>query len=115
MKTTIIVAVILLFAGVVQAQSAPTVQQCRADASTWKPHGRTDIENGPVPYTELLSRAAELRACGMTYPDDTQNPNFKWVMLASVYDHAAHVRLAEFISRHNLGEKFIAEDEAGKR
>jgi len=33
MKTTIIVAVILLFAGVVQAQSAPTVQQCRADAT----------------------------------------------------------------------------------
>ena len=116
MKTTIIVAVILLFAGsIAQAQSVPTVEQWRADANAWRPHGRTDIENGPVPYTELLSRATEVRMCGMTYTDDTQNPNFKWVILAYVYNYAARVRLVEFISRHNLGEKFIAEDEAGKR
>lgn len=104
------VAVLVVAAVGQEVKHAPTVEQCRADQKLWM--AKLEGENGLkyVSYKELRGWRSVMNDC-----EDVDSD------LRDRYDHtgseilaAKAMRLEDFIDRHGMWEKFIAEDEQGK-
>jgi hypothetical protein len=104
---------LLLLLGSLPAQEvkhAPTVEQCRADQRLWldKLEGSAD----PLPTFVTLNRwSLEMADCGSVDPaNDTRYYNVRAEITAIQV-----TRFLDFLARHELFDKFIEEDNAGKR
>ena len=89
-----------------EIEHAPTVEQCRADASVWQ------VENLSRPsQRELIARYGEMDKCISVDTDRAgRYANVAFVIMGEMYS-----RTWNYIGRHNLRQQFYAEDDAGKR
>jgi hypothetical protein len=109
-----------------QVEHAPTVAQCRADADIWgvpkatasTPNDyqfrnliRDVAHNQAVTAKKLDVRINELSRCMLT--DTAQS--FRYEQGSRAYTIAEFMRMADFVSRHNLENQFYQEDDQGKR
>jgi hypothetical protein len=95
-----------------QIEHAPTVDQCQADQRLWlhRMEDTNDKLNDVTAYT-LLGWSKEMQACdAVDHANSFLYLNTKAEIWAEKYK-----RLADFVDRHNLWEKFIEEDAAGQR
>ncbi|MDP9161979.1 MAG: hypothetical protein M3O09_17355 [Acidobacteriota bacterium] len=105
--------VLLLFVAVAisraQVKHAPSVEQCRADQRLWL----AQLESsGSLPnYRTLQGWNHEMGECSSV---DSENQARYFNVRAEVVAEQAS-RVEEFLSRHNLYDKFIEEDNMGKR
>jgi hypothetical protein len=87
-----------------EVKHAPTVEQCRADQRLW-------LSNyASTGFAELTSRVAEMRDCEKVDPASADRyHNTGDEILAE-----QALRLQGFLYRHNLYNKFLAEDAQGR-
>ena len=92
-----------------QVEHAPTVAQCQADQRLW----RAQIDEGAssLKYEVLHERVGEMIACNDVDPPNTT----EYYNTASLTFAAMAARMNKFIQRHQLWDKFLEEDAAGKR
>ena len=96
-------------------EHAPTVEQCRADASVWS---AKDADVKTPTMKELWSRVLEMNQCLQVDPvESAHDYTFKYLTVSrNVTDEYAR-RVISFINRHDAAwkGKFDSEDAAGKR
>ncbi len=115
MKTSIILALVILLFPVSnfsqQVEHAPTVAQCQADQAVWL--SKLENEHGldDVAYLSLTAWVNEMLQCKIV----DQSNGTKYSNTASEAVAAQQVRASDFIYRHSLWQKFLAEDAAGQR
>jgi len=95
-----------------RVKHAPTVEQCQADQRLWF----SRLEGGdsakiPEPYDVLSEWASEMGECDKVDPPNRQ----KYYDTHSEIQAYQFVRVMDFMDRHDLWDKFKAEDAAGKR
>ena len=100
--------------GTGQVEHAPTVAQCQADQRLWFAEIEADAKgsNKGLPTLAVI-RAwhSEMMDCQDVDPDN----RYKYSNTHSEITAEELLRLRHFMDRHDLWEKFIAEDAAGKR
>jgi hypothetical protein len=103
----------LLFAGtahVQEVQHAPTVEQCRADQRLWFDKLENTTETLPT-YHTLRGWSDEMGDCEHVDPEN----KLRYYNVVGEIAGERTVRFVDFLTRHELYDKFIEEDEAGKR
>jgi hypothetical protein len=111
MKRILILSVFVLVA-VGQSQDvkhAPTVAQCQADQRLWLSELESDATS--ITFTTLRDWIIEMGDCRKI------DPVHDWAYY-NTYGEASGIgglRMMTFIKRHELWDKFLAEDAAGKR
>jgi hypothetical protein len=111
-KLVLMLFIGLLFAvkpHVQELKLAPTLEQCRADQRLWldKVEKTTLAED----YFTINNWAGEMLDCGVLIPRISGSTT-----MSPERVHGEKVlRLEHFLDRHNLYDKFIEEDKAGKR
>jgi hypothetical protein len=116
-----------MFATPQEIKHAPTFQACDADLNLWT----SQISGFPISTAEqdqkgtksltvheMTNRDSYLNDCAQAYPAFNKNRSGELSALASlslIYESEIHRRLYHFLHRHDLYDKFIDEDEAGKR
>jgi hypothetical protein len=110
----ILVAAAILFSSTSltpqEVEHAPTVAQCQADQKLWL----AELEDNRVRDVKFFTLAdwkIEMRKCENVDPENRH----KYETTESEALAAQASRQSDFIERHGLYHKFIAEDEAGKR
>ena len=83
-----------------------TADQCRSDTALLQT-SKTEY----LPYREIIARLREMSDCAAV---DTKNID-RYALTSQFLEGEAYNRLYSFITRHNLREQFLSEDEAGKR
>ena len=115
MKRFVILAVILLGTSVVgQVEHAPTVAQCQADQRLWLAQIEADAKdsNKGLPSLEVIRAwGSEMHNCQEVDPENSH----KYYNTQSEIVTEELLRLRNFIVRHDLWDKFLEEDAAGKR
>lgn len=104
---------LLLLVSLLSAQEvkhAPTVEQCRADQRLWL--DKIEGSHDALPsFVTLNSWSQEMADCDSVDPaNDTRYYNIRAEIIA-----VEQARLLSFLARHGLFDKFIEEDNAGKR
>jgi hypothetical protein len=93
-----------------EVKHAPTVEQCQADQRLWL--AKLEGSAGASPdFVTLEHRSQEMDDCISVDPAN----HAKYYNVESEILAAQAQRLLSFISRHELYDKFIEEDKAGKR
>jgi hypothetical protein len=115
-KLALLVVFTGLFAQAQEVKHAPTVEQCRADARLWL----AKLEDGNVgmsphspDYPTLDGWRREMWDCKSVDPDKNQTDYYHDAI--TEIDAVQGMRLEDFLDRHGLYDKFIAEDKSGKR
>ena len=99
-----------------QVEHAPTVAQCQADQRLWFAQVQGDAETIgggdtlPANYTTLSQWRREMYDCGA----DAENRR-KYTDTDRELAVIMKMRLADFIRRQQLWDKFLEEDAAGQR
>jgi hypothetical protein len=117
---TIILTVVLLFAGAATAQDipTPTLEQCRANHAVWH-----EADLNPLVYSALLYRGKTMSACGVVAAyqhgdaktrEDIEEGS-KYSGLAHMYCLEIGARYASYLARHRETDKFLQEDKDGQR
>ena len=93
-----------------QVEHAPTVAQCQADQRLWlsQLEGKDKSTLGFYVFTDM---AVEMESCSEVDPPNAT----KYYNTESEATATQAKRMSKFIQRHQLWEKFLAEDAAGKR
>lgn len=110
-----------------EVKHAPTLQNCAADLNLWT----SQISGWPTPtdeqeqestkslsVREMRLRASSIGDCTGAYPALMKaRPNElpATFSLVIVYDRQIKARLWAFLDRHGLSDKFMQEDDEGKR
>jgi hypothetical protein len=113
MRLAVVLALLFLSASVAkpQVEHAPTMAQCRADQRVWLSKiEEGDREQLPT-FTVLSGWASEMNDCQKVDPTKAWSYNNAGGEI--VAEQAA--RQLNFIRRHELYQRFIDEDAAGKR
>jgi len=92
-----------------QVKHAPSVEQCRADQRVWM----EKLEHSPSDsdYETLIGQASEMEECASV---DSQNER-RYHSVEHLIVTIQAARMMSFLARHDLVDKFLAEDRAGKR
>jgi hypothetical protein len=111
MKRFLVLGLVLTASLVGQVEHAPTVAQCQADRRLWL----AKIEEGDSPklptFNVLTKWVSEMDDCQKVDPDNVG----KYVTATSEIDVFQATRLANFLTRHDMWQKFLDEDAAGQR
>jgi hypothetical protein len=111
----IVIAILILATAPAFAQQiehAPTVDQCQADQRLWLSRlENTNDKLNDVTTQTLLGWSKEMEACNVV---DRANA-FRYLNTKAEIWAEKYTRLADFVERHNLWDKFIEEDAAGQR
>ena len=91
-------------------EHAPTLEQCRADASRWTAQ---PISKKDWAVEVIVSAAKEMLYCDITYQQDSSHPQF--VQLEHQLQDVIAARYQHFLERHGLFRLFLEEDEKGER
>ena len=92
-----------------EVKPALTVAQCQADQRLWLDEAETSHTH--LKFVNMDGWLMELHACERVDPDNRSTyHNTESEVIAE-----QALRMENFIQRHRLWNKFIAEDEAGKR
>jgi hypothetical protein len=84
-----------------------SIEKCRKDVVVLESDDAVDLPTA----VNLSKQGDEMHVCeGLDKKDWT-----RYHQLADRFQIAEHLRLQDFLSRHNLWAQFSAEDEAGKR
>jgi hypothetical protein len=114
MKRLVLTGLILTASVVGQVEHAPTVAQCQADQRLWLAKIEADANRDKTGLPNIYA----MRAWGleMTQCKDVDPSNrFKYYNTEAEISTDEMLRLRHFLDRHDLMEKFIEEDAAGKR
>ena|SRR6266436_4236917 len=113
MRRYLVLALILTASLIGQVEHAPTVAQCQADQRLWLSKIESDPTNQlTLPtYSVLHKWEGEMRDCEDVDPDN----KLRYYNTAEEISSAETTRLLDFLTRHQLWDKFLEEDEAGKR
>jgi hypothetical protein len=115
MNPFLVFAVVLVASLVApQVEHAPTVAQCQADQRLWLAKIEADANGDKTGLPNIYT----MRAWGieMTQCKDVDPSNrFKYFNTEAEIFTDEMLRLRHFLDRHDLMEKFIEEDAAGKR
>jgi hypothetical protein len=112
--------VLLLFSAYSTAQEvkhAPTVEQCSADVKLWSAEAgmmagqKIDFDSEPVETVE--ARGEEMTKCSVI--DQSEEFNRGYEQFSDAADLVVKERMWNFLERHGLYQKFLAEDREGKR
>ncbi len=111
-----------------QVDHAPTLEQCTADLNLWQAQANVDEALGnakireksleEITVDQMQQRLSLLKRCSQAHPafDHSEAETTPRVLaLTLTYNLEIKRRYALFMVRHNLFEKFTAEDEAGMR
>jgi hypothetical protein len=111
MRLILAFAVVLLAGSLTgQVKHAPTVAQCQADQRLWSSQLEGDAKNS-LKVDNLTDMSGEMESCYKVDP-----PNAKKYQDTEVEDVVIQAtRMRRFIQRHQLWDKFLEEDAAGKR
>lgn len=96
-------------------QTATSKAECQADAIAWNvtADGIQKLQDGPLSIKEIDARAVVMFGCSLAHAPGEQS---SYSVLADVYEHAAHIRLIDFMKRNpEIQAKFLQEDQAGLR
>jgi hypothetical protein len=114
MRLTLALAVVLLAASRTgQVEHAPTVAQCQADQRLWFPKvEQNPTDPGSLPhYSVLTDWSIEMDDCEKVDPENAR----KYTTTETEIAYIQLGRLRHFIQRHQMWDKFLAEDDADKR
>jgi arylsulfatase A-like enzyme len=118
MKHTPVLAVILMASLTLgqdanqNVQHAPTVAQCQADQRLWLSKIESDPNQSTLPpYSVLNKWRGEMLDCADVDPDN----KMRYYSTGGEFVDAGMKRLMDFLTRHQLWDKFLEEDAAGKR
>ena len=100
---------VLIASGAGQIEHAPTVAQCQADQRLW--YSQIQHGDSSLKYEVLRDRVDEMITCNDVDPPHTTD----YYNTASLNMAAIATRMGHFIQRHQLWDKFLEEDAAGKR
>lgn len=102
---------IFLQTGAQEIKHAPTVEQCRADQRLWMGKLEESARDYLPSFGTLADWQGEMRNCESVDPEN--RPRYYNVLgeIGAEQD----MRLEHFLDRHELYDKFIEEDKAGKR
>jgi hypothetical protein len=117
MKTIIIAAMLLLFAGAAQAQEHAhelSHDLCRADARFWEAQALDKKPFAKLRINESLLRISEMAEC-LAMDGSTQNEIQRYQFVYIVYVSESDKRRHDFLVRHNLNQQFLDEHAAGQR
>jgi aldehyde:ferredoxin oxidoreductase len=111
-RTFLAVAILIAVPALGQeVEHAPTVAQCQADQRLWLSKLEADHGLDDVTFSTLVGWGTEMVQCEIV---DPQN-HLKYSQTNSEDIAERATRELNFISRHGLGQQFLAEDAAGKR
>lgn len=112
MKRLLILVSLILTASLVgqDVQHAPTVAQCQADQRLWLSEVEGDSSQLPN-FSTISAWGREMTNCEKVDPDNQH----KYYNTAAEIMAEQESRLMDFVNRHGLGDKFVAEDAVGKR
>src|ERR1700733_5260164 len=111
MKRLLILGIFVLAAVGQDVEPAPTVAQCQADQRLWLSKLQ-ESDSLRFPTFNVLPRwGFEMGDCEKVDPDNES----KYYNIGAETHALQATRLLNFIDRHGLREKFLAEDAAGKR
>jgi hypothetical protein len=108
---------------VVQAQTLPTLAQCRADLDAWDAELHHDLKATNLSWKEIERRASEMTDCEDTIVRAAEN-KVKEAQTMSPRDYrnvaywyrwALLTRMENFVTRHDLARQFTEEDAKGLR
>jgi hypothetical protein len=112
MKRLLILGVFVLAAVGQDVQHAPTVAQCQADQRLWLAKLESSPPDSTLPAYNVLTRwETEMKDCQDVDPSN----HLKYYTTQEEGSEAQGFRMINFLIRHGLWDKFIAEDAAGKR
>jgi arylsulfatase A-like enzyme len=95
-----------------QVEHAPTVAQCQADQRLWLSKIESDPNQSTLPpYSVLNKWRGEMLDCADVDPDN----KMRYYSTGGEFVDAGMKRLMDFLTRHQLWDKFLEEDAAGKR
>ncbi len=108
---------------VVQAQTLPTLAQCRADFDAWGAEVQHDLKATNLSWKEIERRASEMTDCEDTITRAAENKveeaqtmrPLYYRNIAYWYRWALLTRMEHFVTRHDLARQFAAEDAEGLR
>jgi hypothetical protein len=124
MKTAILVLFLTTLSMVGGAQeSAPSKEQCDADANLWvvgldTPEGITALDhNSAINARDLLLRSSEMDHCTFAYvPNKNKWAKSPYGIVGSIYGGSYSRRVGAFLARHrDIWQQFVTEDAAGLR
>src|ERR1700723_3112788 len=114
MKCYLAFAILILTASLAgQVEHAPTVAQCQADQRLWfaQIEADTDASKSILPTYDVMSAwSVEMLDCRDVDPDNK-------IMYSNTHREITverMLRLQHYLDRHQLWDKFKAEDAAGK-
>jgi hypothetical protein len=112
MKCYLAFAILILTASLAgQVEHAPTVAQCQADQRLWLAKLDADAK-GPLPTVHVIGAwHSEMHDCEDVDPNNRVNYYSTEIAIVTEY----MLRLQHYLDRHDLSDKFLAEDAAGKR
>jgi hypothetical protein len=108
---------------VVQAQTLPTLAQCRADLDAWAAELHHDLKATNLSWKEIERRASEMNDCedaivraaaNEVKEAETMSPR-DYRNIAYWYRWALLTRMENFVTRHDLAHQFTEEDAKGLR
>jgi hypothetical protein len=122
MKMTVLLVLLIATPEFAQ-QHAPTVNQCRADASVWNAavmNHNPEFSKSKLSVTELSLRQDEMHDCRSVDPERVgDSASFQrsdtYRLLEALYTNEIAWRASNFINRHGLWQQFLDEDAAGQR
>ena len=115
LNVTLCVLLLSLIPSLFGQDHAPTVEQCRADQRLWS--SVLDDQHAfkaavlRLSVQTIQQRSGEMRDCFAVDPENHHD----YFVLVAAYGTETGVRYKNFIDRHNLMAKFLAEDVAGER
>jgi hypothetical protein len=112
MKRLLVLSVFVLTAVGQDVQHAPTVAQCQADQRLWLSEIEEHGDSPRLPkFLEVDERRLEMLACKAVDPEN----RWRYYNTAAEIESLQEHRLNDFIARHDMWQKFLDEDAAGKR
>ena len=113
MKIALVVLALIGLVAVPKA-GAQTIAQCTANKNAWLDTYKSDeVQLG---YQTLVDRANDMSSCASLFllaKDHASQADC--LVLMSVYEEQILNRLGHFINRHNAFNKFLVEDQQGRR
>jgi hypothetical protein len=110
MRYFVLLLILLSLLPAQEVNHAPTVEQCRADQRLWLAKVKGSADALPN-FMTLNSWGREMSECKSVDPDNL----LLYYTVSSEIGGAELLRLTDFIDRHGLFDKFLEEDNAGKR
>jgi hypothetical protein len=94
----------------------PTIQQCRSDQAVWLTKFQADAAHHRTPSDEKLAKDLYDFSIEMAQCEGVDQQNWSGYADSSceAYSMLA-TRMMHFLDRHDLYQKFLSEDRAGKR